>query len=80
MYLSRKENPKVSGVGRSLPLGGAECERSEKIWGSGGLPVGKFWGSRPSDARKTRETPFSIIFCIINTTTLNTKGRSFARF
>ena len=30
-------------------FGGAECD----------------WGPCPSDARKTRETPFSVIFCII---------------
>ena len=37
-----------SGVARSLPLGGgAECKRSEKKRGSGGLPPGKFLGATP---------------------------------
>ena len=36
-----------SGVARSLPLGGAECERSEKKRGSGGLPPGKCLGATP---------------------------------
>ena len=36
-----------SGVARSLPLGGAECERSEEIRGSGGLPPGKFLRATP---------------------------------
>ena len=30
-----------------LAFGGAECERSEEIRGSGGLPPGKFLGATP---------------------------------
>ena len=68
----------ISGVARSLPLGGGQsASAAKKYGGPGACPRENFWGPRPSDARKMRETPFSVIFCIIKMTTLNTKGRTF---
>ena len=58
-------------------FGGQSASVAMKNGGPGASPRGKIWEPRPSDARKTRGTPFSVIFCILNMTTLNTKCRTF---
>ena len=53
--------------------GGQDASEASKDGGPGACPRENFWGPRPSDAWKMKETPFSDIFCIINIATNNTK-------
>ena len=60
--------------GSQIPaFGGQSASVGRKYGGPGACPRENFLGPRPSDARKTRETPFSVIFCIINVTTFEHK-------